>query len=663
MAEHNAPVIILGLSAYQPLTLIRELWMQKDKEQCDSWKDEVQNILIFSGLFSAIVTAFLIESQKALRPDPAQESVQLLRQIAAQSAGQNLVGTGAEPPTISVYVVNAFWFLSLVLSLTVALIGIVSLQWIRTHMSILSDGSESLGFSHMHSLGLRKSYIPLIFTSLPVILLVGLTFFLVGLVVFLFELSWPVATPAAIAIGLTFAFLLTTTLHPGIQPFLEVFGANRDCFPSSYRSPQSLLLLRQRDWTSRSQFYLRKRRGKIAVDKQLSHLGKIDSPVAYDTIKALDSVKESRSAESEKERTALAKCLAEVLPIYLGRFPTRDLADLIPFLPPSEFVPSALFSRDSATREDLSTMALVQIATCLKRPPPQTSALVEACILTTRWLFERPRTFDSVPIRQPLYLISKPDELSPDVLGVLIGTLIRFFSFARDFHPDSQSINKTTHTSSYTYWFLVRSAEILTGCSLSNEMQARHGYLLTVITNYLNEGKGSYYLFLTASIYASTISQSSAMCSSSSGREFLRVVTRHPHRDGLKDDLQSQLHGAMKANEVAWGCINLAAFGSSDAASVPNAAGANGTVAEHRPISCAYDGDPTLGEGRELGGLSRDRTTQGAGIPTLEVHASGEGSSQRTSPEGVNSSGSGRNLDGEGYQGKLDVVIDEPPST
>ncbi|KAF8322428.1 hypothetical protein F5887DRAFT_1028379 [Amanita rubescens] len=184
-------------------------------------------------------------------------------------------------------------------------------------------------------------------------------------------------------------------------------------------------------------------------------------------------------------------------------------------------------------------------------------------------------------------------------------------------------------------------------------MQARHAYLLTVITTCLNEGKECYYLFLTASIYASTISKSSAMCSSSSGRDFLRAVTRH--RDGPKDDLQSQLHksqlhSAMKADEVVWSRINRA-LQASDTAFVPNSAGANDTVAGRRPL---HDRDPTPGEGRELGGLSRHRATQGAGIP---------GSSQHTSPEDVNSSGYGRNLDGEGYQGNLDVVIDEPPST
>ena len=128
----------------------------------------------------------------------------------------------------------------------------------------------------------------------------------------------------------------------------------------------------------------------------------------------------------------MAKCFAEVLPIHLDLFATGDLpdhtlfhpteapihldlfatgdlADLIPFLPSSEFVPSALFSHEnSATQEDLGEAALVQIASCILQPS-QTSALVKACIHTTRWLFnERPHTFDSVPNSQPLDLISNP---------------------------------------------------------------------------------------------------------------------------------------------------------------------------------------------------------------------------------------------------------------
>ena len=200
-------------------------------------------------------------------------------------------------------------------------------------------------------------------------------------------------------------------------------------------------------------------------------------------------------------------------------------------------------------------------------------------------------------------------ELSPDVLEVLLGTLTRFFSFAADFHPESQSINKTTHTSSYTYWFLVLSAEILTKCSLSKEMQARHAYLLAVLATRLGEGEACDYLFLTASIYASIISRSPAICSLPFWGDFLRAVTRH--RDKFKDDLnQEQLHlrRAVKANEIAWGDIDraLKALGPSDATSVPNPAAANGTIAGSHPFSHGYDRDPTLGEGRESGGRSRD---------------------------------------------------------
>jgi hypothetical protein len=200
-------------------------------------------------------------------------------------------------------------------------------------------------------------------------------------------------------------------------------------------------------------------------------------------------------------------------------------------------------------------------------------------------------------------------ELSPYVLEVLIGTLTRFFTFAVDFHPESQSINKTTHTSSYTYWFLVLSAEILTKCSLSKEMQSRHAYLLAVIATRLDEGEACDYLFLTASIYASIISRSSAMCSSPFGGNFLRAVTRH--RDMFKGDLnyqQLQLRRAVKAHEVAWGDIDraLEALRPSDATFVPNSAGAYGTIAGCRSLSHAYDSDPTLDEGRESGGRSRN---------------------------------------------------------
>ena len=297
-------------------------------------------------------------------------------------------------------------------------------------MQSLGEGADSLGLSYMHSRGLQQSWIPLVFTSLPVILIFGLTFFLIGLIIFLSKFGWGVATPVTLAVVCTFTFLLITTLLPALQrsPLqwpkdndepVEPPSDDQKCFPSPYRSPQSSLFLRRADWGSRSKIWLQHRTKNFVDGKRpMGHLESIRNdtktkPFAYDTIKALLSVQESRSAESEKESMALAKCLAEVLPIHLDLFPKGDLADLVPFLPPSNYVPSAVFLREgSTTREDLSAVALLQISTCKGRPA-QSAVLAEACVDTTRWLFERPRTFDSVPESQPLDLISKPRTSSP----------------------------------------------------------------------------------------------------------------------------------------------------------------------------------------------------------------------------------------------------------
>ncbi|KAJ3506932.1 hypothetical protein NLJ89_g6585 [Agrocybe chaxingu] len=55
-----------------------------DRAQCKIWEDEVQNILIFASLFSAVVTAFIVESYKDLKPDPNDATVVLLARIVAR---------------------------------------------------------------------------------------------------------------------------------------------------------------------------------------------------------------------------------------------------------------------------------------------------------------------------------------------------------------------------------------------------------------------------------------------------------------------------------------------------------------------------------------------------------------------------------------------------
>ena len=194
------------------------------------------------------------------------------------------------------------------------------------------------------------------------------------------------------------------------------------------------------------------------------------------------------------------------------------------------------------------------------------------------------------------------DEVASNALEALIDSLTRFFAFATDFQPKSQLLHKTTHTSSYTYWFLHLSANILIKCKLSEELRARHAYILHMIIVHLGKKEANDYLFHTASIYASTISTSSAMSSSPFWGDFLRAVNNR-RADFLRDD-RLQLRKALKADEVVWHNINqaLEAFGCSDDASMSDCHGANDAIVAHRPLSRTHGQDyHALSEAMESG--------------------------------------------------------------
>ncbi|KAF8181089.1 hypothetical protein BJ912DRAFT_882544, partial [Pholiota molesta] len=109
-----------------PWTTLLTPELEADTLRCNAWKDEVQNLLIFAGLFSAVVTTFIVESYKLLLPDPNAAMIGLLFHIAS-----GLNNTSPFPPSVSpddilapfsrtpsAIAINVFWFTSLILSLT-----------------------------------------------------------------------------------------------------------------------------------------------------------------------------------------------------------------------------------------------------------------------------------------------------------------------------------------------------------------------------------------------------------------------------------------------------------------------------------------------------------------------------------------------------------------
>ncbi|PPQ76275.1 hypothetical protein CVT26_009712 [Gymnopilus dilepis] len=235
-----------------------DLRLEKDRIRCESWKDEVQNLLIFAGLFSGVLTAFVIQSYPELQPDQNEIMISLLARISTQlanplnntQASPQLpidMALNAGPPSTSAIRVNIFWLISLVLSLTTALISIVSLQWLTEHQQYPSSLSykEKFALLNMRMESLDAWHVPAIFASLPILLQAALTLFFIGLIDFLIASSSPVAIPVSISIGIPFAFSILTTVIPGLQMFIFCLPitdrTNNTPQQAPYRSTQARL--------------------------------------------------------------------------------------------------------------------------------------------------------------------------------------------------------------------------------------------------------------------------------------------------------------------------------------------------------------------------------------------------------------------------------------
>ncbi|KAF8181094.1 hypothetical protein BJ912DRAFT_832629, partial [Pholiota molesta] len=222
-----------------------------DTLRCNVWKDEVQNLLIFAGLFSAVVTTFIIESSKLLLPEPNAAMIGLLFHIAS-----GLNNTSPFPPSVSpddilapfsrtstAVRINVFWFISLILSLTTVLIGTIALQWLREHQSYGGySGKEKFAMLHMRSEAIEAWYLPKVFVVLPLLLQAALVLFLLGLAGFSSllgpQLMWSVLVFALP----TLFFLLVTTILPSLQGlffFCGMYPRKSLPAPCPFKSPQS----------------------------------------------------------------------------------------------------------------------------------------------------------------------------------------------------------------------------------------------------------------------------------------------------------------------------------------------------------------------------------------------------------------------------------------
>ncbi|CAA7264764.1 unnamed protein product [Cyclocybe aegerita] len=176
-----------------------------DRTMAQNWKGDMDSILIFAGLFSASVTAFIIESYKTLNPEPSDTTVLLLSQIS-QQLGLLSTNTSSIPvsppllildqdsfsPPISAIICNVLWFLSLGFSLVSALSATLVEQWTRHYLQSSHSKPTPQDRARISAYlyqGVEKYRMAAIVETIPLLLHISLFLFFAGLIAFLIPVN------------------------------------------------------------------------------------------------------------------------------------------------------------------------------------------------------------------------------------------------------------------------------------------------------------------------------------------------------------------------------------------------------------------------------------------------------------------------------------------
>ncbi|KAJ7833018.1 hypothetical protein B0H14DRAFT_2255962, partial [Mycena olivaceomarginata] len=188
----------------------------------DSLNSDLDPLLIFAGLFSAILTAFLIEIRKGLQEDLqsiTNNLIAILIQSQHNIAASQIPVTSTFTPTLTSRWVNGLWFSSLTFSLISALGASIAKGW-GTQFSSTIAGS-SWGDAKLHCgrfRGLQRWHLHLIVQCLPIFIHIGFFLFSIGLVILLFSDDRIIGITICVLTVLVVVLYIGSSFHPAFYP-------------------------------------------------------------------------------------------------------------------------------------------------------------------------------------------------------------------------------------------------------------------------------------------------------------------------------------------------------------------------------------------------------------------------------------------------------------
>ncbi|KAI0263810.1 hypothetical protein BC834DRAFT_827151, partial [Gloeopeniophorella convolvens] len=201
---------------------------EEDKKMVENWKGDADGILVFTGLFSAAVATFLGNTYQGLQLNSQDASAFYLSRIYQQSAADNGSQVFVPPsisdpavfsPSTSIIWVNALWFLSLVVSLTCALLATMLQQWARHYLSVTHTRYQPHKQARIRSFyagGVEKFRVSWAIDALPALLHLSVFLFYAGLSILLFTINLTIFKVVVSWVALCLSLYVVITILPAV---------------------------------------------------------------------------------------------------------------------------------------------------------------------------------------------------------------------------------------------------------------------------------------------------------------------------------------------------------------------------------------------------------------------------------------------------------------
>ncbi|KAJ7268707.1 hypothetical protein B0H12DRAFT_1067756 [Mycena haematopus] len=194
-----------------------------DTLMTDGWSRSIDVLLVFTGLFSAVLTTFIIQSYQLMLPAATDTTnILLVKIIALQfntTEPPSILSNGPQSSNGQIRWVNGLWFSALACSLSTALISMLAKQWLQAYIPNVSGSPRHRARQRQARFMYLEAWrVPTIINALPLLLHVALLLFFAGLVVLLWSVDLAISLATWIIVLFAYTFYFASIAVPLFYP-------------------------------------------------------------------------------------------------------------------------------------------------------------------------------------------------------------------------------------------------------------------------------------------------------------------------------------------------------------------------------------------------------------------------------------------------------------